>query len=263
MKTFNFIEAAGHGYQFIWDQRRPLASLAVLPLAVKFGCVALILFLDLQGNYLRQGLALLPGYFLEGWLVAMAIRLAVFGESWLPGAQGLRVDEGVKRLVLASAILYTLTKLFVSLSAAFLISVVGMNQGTPPAEAPPGSFAALLTLTFVSIWLFRFLWMYVPMAMNIPLDGFMRRIIQVPISLPMLAVWMLCMVPAAVVLFGISGILRPMMMGAAEGDPAVSFLFVMSCFEAVMETIIALVSGVAMAFAFREFFGGKPGRSKQ
>jgi hypothetical protein len=263
VKTFNFIEAAGLGYQFIWDQRRLLASLAVLPLSVKFGCVALIILLGLQDNYLRQGLLLLPGYFMEGWMVAMAIRLALFGETWVPGPNGLRPADDARRLVLASAIFYTLIKVFVTLAAAFLIIVSGFERGTPPpAEPAPGSFVALLTLAFVSVWIFRFLWMNVVIAMNVPLGAFTRSIMQVPISLPMLALWMMCMVPGILILTGVSGLLAPMMSGMTPESPSVSYVFLMSCAEALVELIIALVSGVAMAYAVREFLSGRPDRPR-
>ena len=263
MKTFNFIEAAGRGYQFIWDQRRPLASLAVLPLGVKFGCVALIILLGLQDNYLRQGLLLLPGYFMEGWMVAMAIRLALFGEHWLPGAQGLRAGDDVRRLVLGSAVFYTLIKVFVTIAAAFLIMVSGFERGEPPpAEPAPGSFVALLTLAFVSVWIFRFLWMNVIIAMDVPLGPFTRKIMQVPLSLPMLALWMLCMVPGILILSGVSGLLAPMMSGMTPETPSISYVFLMSCAEALVELVIALVSGVAMAYAMRDFLFAGPDRSR-
>ncbi len=114
--TFDFIESAVDGYRFLWRDRAELLRVALLPLIVKFVSYLAIVFMELDENYLRQGLVLVPSYFAEGWFVAYAMRLALLRETWYSYLTGDAVVDQCytlmrKRLMHISVGIYVLMKL--------------------------------------------------------------------------------------------------------------------------------------------------------
>lgn len=257
MMGFSFVDAAGKGYQFVWEERQALFSLAVLPLAVKMGCFAIIILLGLQDNHLRQGLMLLPAYFLEGWLAALCIRLAIFGERRAQGAEGLFVAEPLKQVILASALVYTLTKLATSFFAALVVAAGSVDSAPPETNPPAGAYFVLVVFTVFCIWAFRFFWLYVPVAMNVPPSRFLKRIRPFSASFSLLGLWLVCMVPAAVLLMGFSSLLKEVFFGGADAGSSMAYLYGMSCFEGVIETIVVLVASAGMAFGIQSLFNSQ------
>src|SRR5688572_28239476 len=81
MASFNIIEPATKAYKFVWKERQMLLHFGFWPIMLKVASVSIIGMLGYERNILRQGLILMPSHFLEGWLVAIAIRYAIFGEN--------------------------------------------------------------------------------------------------------------------------------------------------------------------------------------
>ena len=81
MAHFDFIESAMYGYRTTWNNRHMLLRLAALPFLVKLGCYAALLLLDMDDQYLRHGLILLPSFFAEGFLLAYVIGTVMAGQS--------------------------------------------------------------------------------------------------------------------------------------------------------------------------------------
>ena len=66
--NFDFVGVTNQAYHTVWMNRTSLLKIAGLPLMIKFGCLAAILFLGFEGQILRHGLIMLPAYFAEGFL---------------------------------------------------------------------------------------------------------------------------------------------------------------------------------------------------
>ena len=153
MANFQFIEAAGKGYKFVWDERGFLIRLVALPLLIKIASFMLVVSLGLQDNLLRQGLILIPSYFMEGWVVAHAIRLAIFGEI------GPLHDVHNRNIIMATSILYALIKLSSSLVAGMMMTGEDVKQSINASQIDANAgivFGVAFMLAF-ALWAFRFL----------------------------------------------------------------------------------------------------------
>ncbi len=268
MAQFDFVESASAGYRFIWKARRNIARMAAIPFFVKMGSYAAISLWALEENFLRQGLVQLPAFFLEGFVVALVIRMALFEENYTNLFQfgaGLRgkIPEERYRAIMAAVAIYMLTKLVASLFAGTMMAAQEIEK-MPGMPEPQGSvFVTSAMILIFMLWAFRFFWLYVPAAMGISIAAFLKIIQSYSTSFYILGLWLLCFVPLAAVLVGIAKTLMAVFPGATEGHPSAVYLVVMAGVQAGLELLIAMTSGVAMAYAVRSLFtrgSGKPPR---
>ncbi|MGB4057825.1 MAG: hypothetical protein WBK77_07050 [Alphaproteobacteria bacterium] len=262
MARFDFTDAAATGYGYIWKERTDIASLAAMPFLVKIGSFAAIMFLGLEANILRQGLILLPAYLLEGFIVALVIRMFVFNERFAGLLDSGRVNEAIfpepqRRSIMAGVIVYVMTKLATSLMAGSMM-VAEAVETSPMMPEPNGSvfITSLMILVFM-LWAFRFFWLYVPAAMGIPPGVFLERIKGFTTSFYLLALWLMCFVPMMVVLVAAAKLLGVVFPGAEAGDRSPIFIILMAGVQSGVELVVSLVSAVAMAQAIRSVFLGK------
>lgn len=254
---FNFSDAVGRGLKFSWDNRGQIAPHAFWPLSLKVSLFIIIALTGMDDNVLRQGLLLIPSYILEGLLVAYVVRFAMLGEAQpLPLARGENDNIHMiaqKRAIFASMLLYVLIKLVVAFAAGTMLS---MGTSMPPAAeappAPPGSMLVAIALAVITIWSFRLFWIYIPVALDYPVDVFLKKIEGFRISFNMLALWVLCLLPASVVVLFAAQILSVVFPGPAEGVHSVPFSLFLGVLQAVIETVVVVVANVSMAFGFRE-----------
>lgn len=262
MAKFDVMEAAISGYRYLWQERKIVLPLAVVPFFVKMGSFAAVLLLGLEANILRQGLLLLPAYFMEALWVAVIIRMAMFGERYDRGAaaQG-RIDENVKRAVMGAALIYVLTKLV----TYFLSGIMMMSreiEKSPMMPEPNGApFLTLIMIVLFMVWAFRFLWLYVPVATGVPVRRFLEIIRPFVSSVYLIALWMLCSIPISAALLGAARLLMAAFPGV-DGQGSMVYTVLLAPLRAAAELGIAGVTGVAMAHALRVMVGGQggPGR---
>ena len=256
MAKFDFVESAAAGYRYVWRERHSLLPLAAMPLAVKVGSYAAIYLLDLNENVLRQGLLLLPAHFMEGFIVVLAIRMAVFGEQYHHLVKSNDVEtypKGQRRAIMAGVIVYLFTKLVSSFLSGWVVIAQQVEKmpGMPkPAPQDGGIYVTSIMVTLFLLWAFRFFWLYVPVAMGIPMTSFLERIKGFMTSVYMAGFWMLCFVPMAVILVGIAKAMMFLFPETSGGGLAFSNI-VMAIVQPVIELIIALTSSVGMAYAVR------------
>jgi hypothetical protein len=232
MAAFDFIDSAAWGYRFAWQERRTLLRLAGIPFLVRLASFAVITVLGLEENYLRQGLILIPSYFVEGWMVVQAVRMTA--PSAGPGGEDLH--ERVRSLS-AAMILYVLIKLAVSLFAAMAAMAQALPGGAAAAPEPgAGALVAAMAFLFLSLWGFRLLWLYVPVALDYPALDFLRRIRGMTASFSMMAIWLLCFMPIALLLLVVMQILTAVL-PPAGALPA----------QAAAEIAIAVLSSLGIA----------------
>jgi hypothetical protein len=253
MAAFDFVDSAAQGYQFVWDKRQMLVRLSFLPLMVKLGSFAAVILLGLEGNFLRQGLFLIPSYFAEGWLVCMVVRHAL-----LPG----REAEGPAyvKAIIAPMIVYVLIQLIMSLLSALALT----GQAQAPAEAPPPTgeafVAALLMLVF-TVWAFRLIWLYIPVVLGYSVKDFLARVKGFQTSFYMIGTWLLCFVPFGLFLVIMSQLVLAVF--PAQGEVlSLPYMVVMAAIQAAVEMLVALVSSLAMAYGIRSIYEGEQRRKK-
>lgn len=255
MFKFDFIDAAAAGYRFVIIEHQTLYHLALIPFLVKLVSFVLVVMLGLETAYLTQGLILLPSYFVEGWLIAQVLRLAVLGERWpgsLSGDQEKDAELYQERQIClkSSMIVYVLIKLIasvisgLSLESEAYIEQVKATSGEPNAI----SYITAIAVVMLFIWAFRLLWLYIPMALGQRIGDFLRSIKPYSSSVYMMGTWVLCAIPVAFLLLTLSQGLGAMF-GLEEGaltPPAYQYIVVLM--QAFFELFTAIVSSVAIAY---------------
>lgn len=259
MARFDFIDSAVFGYRFLIVEHALVARMMLFPFVLKLVSFLIVTALDLDQNYLRQGLVLIPSYFAEGWLVAQLIRLAIFRETWPAMLSGDRKKDmevlHVRfRAIMAGTIIYVLLKLFMSLFTGLLLEANFDYQSTQEAE--PSSFVFLLSLLamiFV-IWAFRFFWLYIPAALDYSIRDFLYRIRSFKSSLYMIAIWILCFTPLALMFLMASEFFVALFPAAQEGKVPAAYQYSMVVVQAALELCIAMVTSVAMAYRISSLY---------
>jgi hypothetical protein len=267
---FDFVDAAAQGYRFTWDKRAVLVQLAIIPFLIKTILFFVIIALDVQDNYLRSGLILLPSYAAEGWLVAQAIRLAMMLQpQYFSHRPALNASSespvAYRRTLLAAVIIYALIKLF----SAFLAGMIGTLENMSAADQPPvpvqihpayGFFIAAAGLAGM-IWAFRYVWLYVPVAMGYSLREFLLKIRHFMLSFYMISLWLLCFIPMVLLLLVVSEVFLGVFPMISETQHSSGFTYAMVFVQSISEILIAVVSSVAMAYAVQSIMSPKTNMS--
>lgn len=258
MAGFNFVEAASKGYRFVWDERPLFLRLAFWPVVLKIATLIVVASLNLETNFLRQGLMLLPAYFLEGWLVAVAIRMAIFGEYATLSASAHTSQTSAdpftrQRCIMAGAVTYVLLKLAASLLMGLFAEAAQREITAPPPPDPTvGAYFTVLVGFAIVIWAFRYVWIYIPVVFGYPARQFLKRIAVFSSSFYMLGLWFVTMVPLALLTIAFAKLLNMLLPGVAADVPSLAYIYAASSLQAVMDTLLALISSVGMAYGFRE-----------
>lgn len=245
---FDFMAAANHSYQTVWENRGVLLRLAVLPFLIKMGCIATILLMGMEQDVLRHGLIMLPSYFAEGFFVAYVLRV-LYGGGDL--SHDVKQAHFYFQDILAAMILYVLIKVILAAFIGLTVEALPSDFGqTPQPEPSSQAFMAVMMLFAFMIWAFRFMWLYVPVAMGIPLPVFLKRIEGFSVSFPMFSCWLMCFLPLAMVTLMLSKVLLLGFPYVEGGDNQLSTL-VIACFQGCMEIGILVVTSLAMAQGFK------------
>lgn len=264
---FDFIDAASKAYAFAWHRKKTLIYLAIVPVVIKFATMLIIMFFEVQDQYLRQGLLLLPSYFAEGWLAAQTMRLLLITDSnilsspWPKQRFVKNSPEENRNNLLSAIILYTLVMLLSSMFVGLsLQSGVIASPDASPSE--PNGFLSLLALFSIAfvIWAFRFIWLYVAVGLGYRIKDFVRSLMPFYISIYMIGTWLICIVPIGLVMMMAS---EAIMGGSnpADAAPGAGYFVALYLLRSVFEALLAIVTTTAMAVAITAMIEG-PDRVK-
>lgn len=261
MKPLDVVHCVDFGYRFIWAERKYLLRLAAVPLAVKLLCFAALMVLGWEQNFLRMGLVMLPSFFTEGWMLAHVARLVFHNQRWPFRATGDRAQDEVLLLdraygVMAGTLFYVVIKFLLS-GAMAVISTAQRSAETQLAVAVQTQtepsmmmfFGALLFL-IITLWGFRFLFLYIPAAAGLPTQMITRSRKSFLMSLQMLGIWLVCFVPFALLTLFIASAFVPA--DTPAGTPLPQGVRVLMVFLQVgIDTAIAIVSTASVAAGLR------------
>lgn len=235
------------------------------PLVLKIASFSIITALGYEKNLLRQGLILLPASFLEGWLVAIAIRYALLAErSPQPlnskvGADTPQAFEA-RRAILAGILIYILIKMAAAFLGGMLTGLTTDQPKDPPAITIE-MYIGMLAMTGILVWAFRFAWIYVPAMMGIRVSSFLNIIKGFNSSLYIVGLWIMSMVPALIALLLGAKFLMMVFPSSAPGTVSLAYMQSFSALQAFIGMVIAIVSSVAFAHGVKEMtVNAKPRR---
>lgn len=264
MAQFDFIESASEGYKFVWIHRASVLRLAAVPVILKVVGFVITYTLSLEDNFLRQGLLLVPSYIAEGYLIAFYVRwmlLNEYGNAVALSGNPEEDDANLKdrtRLISAGMIVYVLIKMLLSLSVGLALSA---EQVSDANAAPPDSniaflFGALVLLGF-ALWAFRLIWIYIPLTLGIRINDYLYAIKGLGSSFYLLGAWVLCFIPIAFVFMLLLQIIQTMF-GIEDLESAgFAIALLIGGIQSVADTLIAIVSSLAIARGLGEIFGLK------
>ncbi len=114
----------------------------------------------------------------------------------------------------------------------------------------------LMAFFAAALWTFRFFWLYVPFAMGYPVLPFLKKIESYATSFYILGVWLLVMVPMALVTVTAANILQILLPGASENAPSDLYMYLFSGIQTFIETLVAIIASVGVAYGFSDIISG-------
>lgn len=259
MRGFDIIAAAGRGYDYVWTNRISLLSLALVPFVVKIVALSIILGFSLEENFLRQGLILLPSFFLDGWLVCMVLKHKFFTKENTP--LPLSFKKGDKN-VLAGTLLYVIFQMLLFVVAWFYMHM--SEQAMTLEEQPEPSLASVFIsalILFGTIWGFRAIWLYILPTLGIRFREYFHSLGGLSASFFMIGTWLICQIPIAVGLILAHEFLANLT-GHTSDEPVILYQAVMVIIQSAADLSITMIVSVAMAHGIYEMVYGKPDKSK-
>ncbi len=265
----DLIDVSATAYIDMWSNRASLMRLAMLPLFVKACSYMLVLLMGLQDDVLKQGLYFMPSYFMDGWLIAITLRLLIHQEQWpffLTGedssADQKRLDR--RRLAIKSCgLLYVLLKLVSYVLLSFFIANTqelspniagegGVALAADAEQAPfwvaLSAFLSALLLLVGSIWAFRYTCLYVPLAIGMRIKSFLKLVFGFRSSFRLIFITIFCFLPVSLVFeilhSGLSSLFGDV--DVASGHLAYNVMF--SILQSFAEIIINVMTAAALAY---------------
>lgn len=260
MARFNPFEATRQGFITAWAHRMPIARHALNPILIKCGALAAVLFLGLEDNFLRQGLVLLPAFFAEGFFVAFILHSVLLRKDFSTDIRD--IDMATARDLMASMIVYVLIKLVLALivGLTFLYMpdqaqmVISEAPSDPPIEPPAPHAGVVLGSLFLmgfSLWAFRLLWLYIPLALGQGFKDFWRDARGFNTSFYMIGCWLFCLLPFGFAMMLYMNFILSMIPVPDGGDPSLAAKLLIVIGQGIIELALIVVSSLAMAFGLR------------
>lgn len=254
MASFDMITAVGKAYQTTWRERHYLFRMALIPLLIKYVCSIISLLYVENENILRLSLVMIPAYFAEGWFLTHWARTIVLGHRWPFQPSGNDVKDLAQlkergRGILSATVAFVLIHVLMGGYFAFFVSFIPMD--IDPKDADPSVAIAGMIMMTTSLLGFRFVWLYIPMALNISIPAYIKKLKRLSLTFSMLGVWLVCFVPVVLLLQIIGGVLHGMMGDGVE----TSILTGISIFiREALDMVKNLLVTAGMAYAFIEIF---------
>lgn len=256
------IDSALNGFKASWAARSYLLRLAVVPFALKLLCLTIALKLAGSGGGLasmQSTLIMLPAFFAEGWMLSHYVRYLILGQTWPFRPSGdMQADMDALRPrargILSGMIVYVLIALaqgaVVAVAGAYLLPFVPQNPGQGATMPASAAMLAIALLVFI-VWSFRFVWLYIPLALNADFRETLARLRPGRVNLFLIGLWLVCFVPFVAAI----QILEPFLqlLGPTFGG------FALVLASVGVDLVKMLVITASMTFGFKYLFEQKGG----
>lgn len=256
MARFDVVDATAQGYRFLWQQRRFIARIALLPMVFKFLSFFTVVTLGQEDNLLRQGLILLPAYFIDGIVICFLVRLALFqverGQETV-----LKIENFFASSVMAAAVMFALIKLVLSaMTGVIYASSVGGGKDLATQEPNALMFVGAIFFLIFTFWAFRLLWAHIPVLLEISLLEYLKRLKGMMSSVFLGGTWIMCSLPFVVAIVVLADLLAALT-GSNVQEPSNLYKFLLIGVQAVADLLVAIVTNVAIAYGIRAMMQGK------
>jgi hypothetical protein len=252
MKSFDIIKASQAGFLNFWEYRILIVRMSIIPAIIKWISLIAIIIFDLESNYLRQGLLLLPAYFFEGWLIAFFLRLVIYKENIFLFIGKNNPQSGTNKKILDDMLAGTLMYVLMNLTASLcwgLLFAQEPSQTPLKQESEPNilMFILAMILMYGLLWSVRLSWLHIPVMLGFSLKDYFFSLRGLKSSVAMLATWLICLFPIMLGIFLISDILATLTQHTPE-TPSMAYKFIILGLKSIVEISINLIAGIALAF---------------
>lgn len=125
-------------------------------------------------------------------------------------------------------------------------------SATPDIPTSPYTVLIGMALIVLTIWVVRYLWLYIPAAAGFSGREYLRRVGGFMGSVRLLGVWMICSIPVLFLFVLIaSSFLAPLQ--TSQGIPP-AIDFIMNSFHVVITMITTLITTAGMSYVIRNMF---------
>lgn len=220
MASFDFVDAAAKGYEFVWVNRVVISKFAFPVIFVKIFCLLTLIVTEVGDNILRQGLVLLPGTVMEAVFLVGLVRFAHHKEPFLYWGytRHSRIKEYTqlynerqhdlrrRQSVHAAVIYYIIINLSMFLLNSFISEPKPSVSNAVLLPPTFGVFVFIMFFLTVFVWSIRLLIVYIPVAMDYTISEYLRKIEGVQSSIFLFLCLMITLVPLLLVLFSGLGV---------------------------------------------------------
>jgi len=255
MASFDLILTVGKAYRKTWRERAYLFRMALIPLLVKYICFAVAIFYIEQDNIIRKTIIMLPAYFVEGWFLAHWVRTVAINHRWpfRPSGDDAKDEMELRdrgRGILGGAITFTLINFVMAGYFTFFQSYIPVDMD--PKHPDPQAALAGAVMMVTTVLLFRFIWSYIPMAVNFPFSEFVRKLKRLSTTFNMMGVWLVCFIPSVLLLQLSVNFIKVVYV---DGGALTSFMDGIIIFlQVFLDMVKNLLCTAGMTYAFIEIF---------
>ena len=277
MASFDVTDSAMKGYGLIWQERRYLMRLAAFPILIKFVCSMIVMMNGYDFDFIKQALVMLPSYFADGWVMSHLVRLIYLGQRWpfrptgVPEKDMAMLRDRAGGIMAGTVFFVVIEFLKTGLTGLLFMTappgaIPGQKVPAPAgdgggiadvaaqAQASPYTAVAGVAMIIATIWLVRYLWLYIPAAAGFSGRAYLKKVGGLMGSIRLLGVWLICSVP---VLFGfviLANILLVPLLGYGPQGLSPLGEFVMNALRVVIVMITTMVTTAGMAMVIRGMF---------
>lgn len=209
MARFDFITAAAQAYEFFWKEKSYLLRMAIPVLFVNVACAFAVLLFVKDGNPLREGIFMMPSHVVEAVYIVCLVRFIAYKEpifsiwkpvplpqDFVPIQNAYRGGYSVAQSFKSGAIIYVLLcMLDYVFGYAVYITPVPSDDMMKNPDFIGGQIVGMALWMFFILYLFRFLFLYIPFSLGCS-PGVFARVTRGGVNaLRMVVCAVLCTVP--------------------------------------------------------------------
>ena len=207
MKPLDVINSVDFGYRLVWAERKYLVQLAMVPMAIKLLTLGLILVLGWNEQALRSVIISIPSFLATGWMLSHLSRLVFYGQRWPFRPSGDAAKDGIALQeraygISAGTLFFTLAVYLFMAPHGIILALVppeAIEQmektGQSPIEPSVFSNFAALVILILSLWLIRFIALFIPAAAGLSVRPIVRARQGMLLSLQVLGTGLVSFVP--------------------------------------------------------------------
>ena len=256
MASFDIITTVGLAYRKTWEEKSYLFKMAIIPFMVKLGCFVVLASVQDTASLWMTGIILLPSFIIEGWFLTHWARTVMTGgvHRWPFRATGDDKKDTLEivargRGIMSGTVAFALINFLIAGYFAFLFSnVPDIATEFDPQDPDPRIAVAGSVFMISSLFLFRYVWLYIPLAVNLPVPLMLKKLKPMSLTFKMIGLWLICVIPAILVL-QILG--EGMFSISAEENNAVSKTGFM-VLRIIVDMVKNLICTAGMAMAFMQ-----------